>query len=109
MSNTRIYKDVYYGWKAITLLPVPQLSDKTYLEVVTMKRSSGALCTSCLIQKESTEGYLSHAMFRDFSKTIYQNKVRCTEKAVREQHELALFNIAFTISEAVAHYGKETL
>ena len=106
MSNTRIYKDVHYGWTAITLLPVPQLSDKTYLEVVTMKRSSGALCTSCLIQKESTEGSLSHVMYKDFRKTIYQNKVRCTEKAVREQHELALQNIATTISEAVVHYSK---
>lgn len=40
MSNTRIYKDVYYGWKASTLLPVPQLSVKTYLEITTMKRGS---------------------------------------------------------------------
>ena len=106
MSDTKIYKDTYYGWEALTLLPVPQLSDKTYLEVVTMKRSSGALCTSCWIQKESTEGYLSHAMYQDFSKTIYKAKVRCTEKAVREQHELALQNIATTIAEAVAHYNK---
>ena len=105
MSDTKIYKDTFRNWKAVTVLPVPQLSDKTYLEVVTMKRSSGALCTSCWIQKEAN-GMLSHAMFKDFSKTIYQNKVRCTEKAVREQHELALQNIATTIAEAVAHYNK---
>lgn len=105
MSNTKIYKDTYYGWKAITLLPVPQLSDKTYLEITTMKRSSGALCTSCWIQKEDN-GYLSHVMCQDFSKTIYEAKVRCTEKAVREQHELALQNIATTIAEAVTHYNK---
>lgn len=105
MSNTKIYKDTYYGWKAITLLPVPQLSDKTYLEVTTMKRSNGALCTTCWIQKEDN-GMLSHVMFQDFNKTIYETKVRCIEKAVREQHELALQNIATTIAEAVAHYNK---
>lgn len=105
MSNTRIYKDTFRNWKAVTVLSVPQLSDRTYLEVVTMKRSSGALCTSCWIQKEDN-GYLSHAMYQDFSKTIYEAKVRCTEKAVREQHELALQNIATPIAEAVAHYNK---
>ena len=94
----------YYGHQAETGMDLP---DNRFLKITTMKRSSGNLVTTATVGKSSGNSF-SFVMFEDFNKTLLHEKVRVTEKAVKNQHDKALENLDALKAEIAEYYSKET-
>jgi hypothetical protein len=103
---TRIEKNIRDGWQATTKF---DLENNRVLIVTTMKRHDKTLATSATVHTKSyTDGvaFLTHAVRRDFYKTIVSESVRATEKTVAKQHQQVLDTID-TINDMIAmHYGE---
>lgn len=104
MNETRIRKGVY-GWCAETEIKMPELGDNRVLDITTMKRSSGALVTTATVNIRDGM-WVTHRVFEDFQTTLDQSRVRCTEAAVRAQHERALARLSEVKGRACIHYSR---
>lgn len=101
--NTSYFKG-YYGHQAETGMDLP---DNRFLKITTMKRSSGNLATTATVGKSSGNSF-SFVVFQDFTKTLVNEKVRVTEKAVKNQHDKVLENLDALKAEIAEYYSKET-
>jgi hypothetical protein len=89
------------GWTAETTLA---LDDSRYLQILTMKRHSGALVTT--VNAAVKEGsFFTYSPLDDFRATLASVVTRCTEKAVTAQHEEALAGIDDVKASALAFYA----
>lgn len=81
------------------------------LVVNTQKVSSGALVTTASVSKIEG-GFMTHAVFSDFSERLAVSKARCTTKVVAAQHASAMVGIKALIERVIAFYeakkAKET-
>jgi len=93
----------YYGQQAETGLDLP---DNRFLKITTMKRASGNLATTACVGKSSGDSF-SFVVFQDFNKTLANEKVRVTEKAVKTQHDKVLENLDALKAEIAEFYSKE--
>lgn len=100
-------KDIRNGWTATTNLDMPEAGERRFMQVRTSKRHDGSLTTTASVNQrnEDGSGYI-HAVFLDFYKTVATEKVRCTEKAVTEQHAKVLEQIEQIKQRAADHYGE---
>jgi len=85
-EQTRVYDSVHYGWTAETRI---KIDGKNWV-ITTSKRSSGGISTHCHAVQDEGGGSISFSMaFGDTSENFHlniQRNVRCTEKAIRENH-----------------------
>lgn len=103
--NTTVRKDHYGHWRATTQVEFDP-DAKRVLEVYTGKNSRGDLYTSASVHK--LEGNAkTHMVFQDFHKVMATVRVRCTEKAVRQQHEDVLSRLESVRQYARQHYRSE--
>lgn len=96
--NTTISKG-RNGWEARTIVPLER-GEGYRLKVSTYKGDRG------LVTYASTERldghFVTFRMFRDFHMTVLREPTRCTEKAVREQHQRALDQLADILAREAA-------
>ena len=94
----------YHGNQAESGVELP---DNRFLKITTMKRSSGNLATTATVGKSSGNSF-SFVVFQDFNKTLANEKIRVTEKAVKNQHDKVLENLDDLKAEIAEYYSKET-
>ena len=82
----RVYKS-HYGWCAESEVAVGE----RVVRITTMKRSNGQLATIATAGKVNGISF-SFVLFQDFNKVLLQEKVRCTEKSVKAQHDQIDYN-----------------
>lgn len=100
--KTQTFK-TQYGWKSVTVIPVPEIGPNRVIEILTMKRSSGRLVTDAQVQK--CEGsFFVYEPFGDYSEFLAATKTRATEKAVAAQQAQALKMLPQVIERAVSFY-----
>lgn len=100
--NTTIRKDHYGHWRATTQVEYDP-DKRQVLEIYTGKNSRGELYTAASVHK--LEGNAkTHRVFQDFHKTMATVRARCTEKAVRQQHEDVLSRLTSIKLYAKHHY-----
>ena len=105
--QTFMRKSAQYGWRASTEIHLPAISDNTYLEVNTYKRSTGGLITwANVITKEGC--FNVSTPFSSYSDRVLMNMIeRVTEKAVKKQHEEALKIIDGYVEKAIEFHQKK--
>jgi len=81
-NKTKAYKS-YYGWQAESFIDLD--FNGLVLNIVTSKRHNGMLSTTVNAGREE-KGFFSTFIFQDYNKTLVQEKVKVTEKAVINQH-----------------------
>jgi hypothetical protein len=82
------------------------LPDNWVLQIRTGKLSNGLLVTTATVHKvEGTA--LTFRMFRDYSKQIVSEKIRCTEKNVTAQHTAGLAQLDQVLLEVNTKYNFE--
>jgi len=101
----KLYKSIY-GWKSISYFDMDEIGEKKFLEVCTMKRHNGEISTFASVNTRTEMGY-THMLFQDFNKCYLSEKIRCTEKSVKMQHEKVLEMLDFIKSKAKEHYLKD--
>ena len=101
--KTRISKG-FHGWTADTSVP---LDDTRQLRFTTMKRSNGAISTTCQCG-ESDGSFFKYVMFQDFNMRVLSEPGRATEKFIADQHQRALALVDEIKRVCKAHYSKET-
>lgn len=104
--NTTFRASSHGGNLCETFVPA---SHGRHLQITTMKRSSGDLSTtvvSVLLTTVSDKGYhsVTYSPFSDYYKSPVRERVRCTEKAIRGQHQAVLDNIQIFLDESKAFY-----
>jgi hypothetical protein len=99
----KLQKDIRGNWHAKSSY---DLGGNRMLEIGTMKRSNGMLTTTAVVNVKdmSFPDAMVHRMFTDYNKFLVGDSVRCTEKAVREQHEFALTMLDRIKLEVKTHY-----
>jgi hypothetical protein len=100
--KTSIYKG-YYGWTAETGLNLP---DNRFAKITTMKRHGGNLATTITVGTSNGD-FFSTVMFQDYNKTLISEKVRVTEKAVKNQHQKALDDLTIQLDNIKRFYDGE--
>ena len=101
---TQIYKS-HYGWRAQTTI---DLGAGRVLDVVTLKRSNGALVTTAHCGR-SDGNFFSFVMFQDFSeRVITETPARVTEKVVADQHRRALLQLDAIKERCANHYAQQS-
>jgi len=98
--NARINKG-RDGWEAKTTIDMG--ADDRVL-IVSTHKTTGGMVTSATVNTKDGD-FLVWDMFGDFNKRTLYKGARCTEKTVRELHQLALDGIEQTMAAAVAHYA----
>lgn len=98
--ETTIYKDIRNHWHAETHVP---LKGDMQLRISTWKTDRGLASFASVCRIEN--GYVTHMITQDYSRRIFMEKVRCTEKAVREQHGRALEMLCDILKEVEHHYA----
>ena len=83
---TRYGKDYRGNWNAETVIKLP---NDLRLKINTSKVHTGELVSHATVCKVE-RGFEVHKLYDDFSSCIDRNKVRCTEKNVKAQHDRAL-------------------
>lgn len=90
------------GWEAKTTI---DMGAANRVLIITTGKTTGGMATRAVVNTDSGDGFLSWDLFGDFNaRTIYKG-ARCTEKTVRELHQLALDGIEQTMAAARAHYA----
>lgn len=102
MSNTAIYKDIRNSWHAETHV---DLGENKQLRLSTWKTDRGLQSFASVCKLEN--GCVTHMMYADYSKRVILEKARCTEKAVREQHDRALKMLPVIMDDVTRHYNRE--
>lgn len=101
MSAVR--KNMHDEWEVIDEIELP---NNRVLRINTSRRSSGLLNTTATVGRHEG-GFFSFMMFQDYSKTIKSAKVRCTQKAVEQQHAAAMLDIEAVKADVEAFYTKK--
>lgn len=91
------------GWEAKTTIDMG--ADDRVL-IVSTHKTTGGMVTSATVNTKDGD-FLVWDMFGDFNKRTLYKGARCTEKTVRELHQLALGAIEQTMAAAVAHYASK--
>jgi len=90
------------GWEAKTTIDMGMANR---VLIVSTGKTNGGVITRAVVNTDSGDGFLTWDLFGDFSaRTVYKG-ARCTEKTVRELHQLALDGIEQTLAAAAAHYA----
>lgn len=98
--NQVVAEKTYHGWQAKTVI---QLANSQRLEILTMKRHNGSLATTATVSTNEGNGFYSHVVYQDFSKTVYRTlPKRITKKVVEEQHNA--IDIESIKQAAILHY-----
>ncbi len=100
---TRIYKDIRDGWMARTEVP---LEDDREIRLSTYKDYTGKLVTRAQVGVAKANSF-TFVIFQDYHKTLAANKVRCTAKAVTQQHETALSQLPTIIADVTRFYTNQ--
>jgi hypothetical protein len=105
--KTSIRKNYRGNWEAETHIDMPELGVDKFLDITTTKRYSGNLVTTASVH--TRDGYfVTHMMYQDFNTNYLTSGDRCTEKNVRKQHDLAIYQCLGAIKAlAIAHYAKK--
>lgn len=90
------------GWEAKTTV---DMGAAKRVLIVTTGKTTGGMVTRAVVNTDNGDGFLVWEMFGDFSARTFYKGARCTEKTVRELHQLALDGIEQTMAAAVAHYA----
>lgn len=105
---TRISKDIRNGWQAETRFDLPEISDRHFLQIHTMKRYDGLLATNVSVNERTADGLgYTHKFPGDYLRRWAGEKVRVTEKAVATQHAGVLEQIEQIKAGALIAYGVE--
>lgn len=75
--------------------------------VIHTHKTTGGVVTSHTVMKKDDHSYMSYILFQDFTKRVTHKGARCTEKNVKDLHQLALDVSDLTMSEAAAFYAKK--
>jgi hypothetical protein len=113
--NTIIRKDCRGNWKADTRIEFDagiggdsdiggDSGKRQVLEIHTGKNHRGELYTSASVHKIDG-AFSTFVMFQDFHKVMVATRIRCTEKAVKAQHDDVLSRIASIKQYAKQHYS----
>ena len=106
MSTTKIYKSAVNGWTATTRYDMPEIGERKFLELSTLKLSQGLKTTASVhTQHEDGSGYTT-IIFQDFYATVNTSKARATAKAVETLHDEAKQNLQVIKEAALKHYNK---
>ena len=90
------------GWEAKTTI---DMGAENRVLIVSTGKTNGGMITRAVVNTDNGDGFLVWDLFGDFnSRTVYKG-ARCTEKTVRELHQLALDGIEQTLAAAKAHYA----
>ncbi|MBD9406272.1 hypothetical protein IB236_13065 [Acidovorax sp. ACV02] len=90
------------GWEAKTAI---EMGAANRVLIVSTGKTNGGMVTRAVVNTDNKDGFLTWDMFGDYSaRTVYKG-ARCTEKTVRELHQLALSKIEETLAAARAHYA----
>lgn len=103
-----IRRDNSGSLRATTVIPFGY--DRRELRITTYKRSTGGLVTSAQAVEVDPDGRsFRFTLFQDFNKVmLFSGLARCTERNIREMHELALRQADAVLAEAKAkHPAKE--
>lgn len=100
--KTMIYKDIRNQWHAETHVP---LEGKQQLRISTYKTERGDLQSFASVCKVEN-GYVTHMVYQDYSRRVIVNRVRCTEKAVRDQHQQAIGLLPKILEDIAQHDGQ---
>ena len=100
---TYLRKDIRGSWSAKDEI---ELGANRVLSISTTKVSSGAIVTRASVAVRDG-AFLSHMMYRDFSKQLIVSQLRCTEKNVAAQHAEAMAQINTVHSAVTTHYAKD--
>lgn len=90
------------GWEAKTTV---DMGAAKRVLIVTTGKTNGGMVTRAVVNTDSGNGFLVWEMFGDFSARTFYKGARCTEKTVRELHQLAVDGIEQTLADARAHYA----
>ena len=94
------------GHKATTSY---DLDNGLTLKVSTRKGNSGKLITTASCAKVSRDnGFVSetHRVYQDFYTTVFAQIARCTEKAIKAQHDTVVSDLFdHIVQEALNHYN----
>lgn len=96
----RVHRNMRNDLQAINMIPI---EGAMTLRVHTCKVYGGNLVTTASVVFITDSGFRTMPM-RDYRKTIFNVKIRCTEKAVESQHRAALQQIEAIKKEIDAHY-----
>ena len=87
------YSNGRSGYAAKTTIALPNLGAGMALVVSTYKDNRGMLVTQAsahVISVMNGKEFMTFRLYTDYSKPVLREKVRVTEKAVRDQHARAL-------------------
>lgn len=106
--ETKTYRNLRNTWQAETIVPVPDLGPLMVLQILTMKRWSGAVATTARIAKQSKENGWCVFEYDDFDETLLRSKARASAKAIGTQHAAALENVDQVIARALTYYKTQS-
>lgn len=105
-NQTRIYKSAVNGWTAVTRYDMPEIGERKFLELSTLKLSQGLKTTASVSTMHPDGSGFTTVIFQDFYATVNSSKTRATEKAIHTLHNEAKANIETIKAAAKAHYNK---
>jgi hypothetical protein len=88
------------GWEARTSI---ELDNGRWLDIATSKGNGGLRARAQCYRVEN--GFITYALFQDYSATILAHPARCTEKAVIDLHREALRRLDQIKAEVAAFYA----
>lgn len=98
--ETTYQRNMRNEWEGTTFIP---LEGKRQLRVRTGKSDRGVVYTTASGVEVTDHGFIN-APFSDFSEPCASEKMRCTEKSVRAQHEAVLLGIEERVERAKQFY-----
>lgn len=103
---TRIYKSAVNGWTAVTRYDMPEIGERKFLELSTLKLSQGLKTTASVSTMHKDGSGFTTVIFQDFYATVNSTKARATAKTVKTLHDEAKANIETIKAAALSHYNK---
>ena len=101
--NTKISRGLTGKWRGESYV---HLTPTTGLRITTSKNHAGKLVTTAQ-HVRFDDGVETFMLFADYHKFILVKDVRCTENAVKAQHDAALLLIDSIINECNEFYAKK--
>lgn len=91
------------GWRAETVIDLPE---NKILKLHTRHSTNGGVATWASVHHVEGNGMLAHVLTKDFSTALREEPAaRCTEKIVRNQHEVVLGFLDVIKQSIQAFYG----
>lgn len=101
--QTYIRKDFRKNWSAETEI---MLEPKLMLSIDTSKRHTGEIATVASVH--IIEGRMkTHRVFEDYNKCLAFSRVRCTSKAVENQHMKVMSQIETIKADVARFYSQQ--